>query len=182
MEKRISIKIDETIYNDFMGRINQIVEGYLSEHAGQEYHSIPSDKVIHDPIWGCVKFESWEVAIIDTPLFQRLRDIYQVGLGVFTYPAARHSRFEHSLGVVAISSRMIESLKSQNLSFIQVSEYDVIDVRLAALLHDIGHCFYSHLSETFYGDLPQFIELKKIFQSKKEGKTKATRNFFIYDH
>lgn len=177
MEKRISIKIDETIYNDFMGRINQIVEGYLSEHAGQEYHSIPSDKVIHDPIWGCVKFESWEVAIIDTPLFQRLRDIYQVGLGVFTYPAARHSRFEHSLGVVAISSRMIESLKSQNLSFIQVSEYDVIDVRLAALLHDIGHCFYSHLSETFYGDLPQFIELKKYFNLKKKVKPKPHEIF-----
>ena len=177
MREKTKVQIDHAIYSDFMGRINSVVKNYLSVHAGREYHSFPSDKVIHDPIWGCVKFKSWEVAIIDTPLFQRLRDIYQVGLGVFTYPAARHSRFEHSLGVVAIASRMIESLRDQNLSFIQISQYDVIDVRLAALLHDIGHCFYSHLSETFYGDLPEFVELKKYFNMKFKVKPKPHEIF-----
>lgn len=163
MADRIKVSIDDTIYNDFMSRIDKIVNKYLCIHSGIEYHQFPDDKVINDPIWGCVKFNSWEVSIIDTPLFQRLRDIYQVGLGVFTYPSARHSRFEHSLGVVAMASRMIESLKLQNLGFISISEYEVMDVRLAALLHDIGHCFYSHLSESFYGDLPEFVELKKYF-------------------
>ena len=108
MGNRIKININEEIYSDFLSRIDQIVSDYLAIHSGSDYHPFPDDKVIHDPIWGCVKFYSWEIAIIDTPLFQRLRDIYQVGLGVFTYPAARHSRFEHSLGVVAIASRMIE--------------------------------------------------------------------------
>lgn len=157
---KIGTNVDETIYSSFLERINVIVQKYLSVHAGTDYHQFSEDKVINDPIWGCVKFNSWEIAIIDTPLFQRLRDIYQVGLGVFTYPAARHSRFEHSLGVVAIASRMIESLRSQKLGFINISDYEVMDVRLAALLHDIGHCFYSHLSEAFYGTLPEFIMLQ----------------------
>lgn len=177
MGKKIQIKIDDAIYQDFMNRIDQIVNDYLSTHAGQDFHPFPDDKVIHDPIWGCVKFYGWEVSIIDTPLFQRLRDIYQVGLGVFTYPAARHSRFEHSLGVVAIAARMIESLKSQNLGFIQISEHEVKDVRLAALLHDIGHCFYSHLSESFYGALPEFIELQKYFNGKWRVKPKPHEIF-----
>ncbi len=177
MGNRIKININEEIYSDFLSRIDQIVSDYLATHSGSDYHPFPDDKVIHDPIWGCVKFYSWEIAIIDTPLFQRLRDIYQVGLGVFTYPAARHSRFEHSLGVVAIASRMIESLKSQNLGFINISEHEVKDVRLAALLHDIGHCFYSHLSESFYGCLPEFIKLQEYFNAKWRVKPKPHEIF-----
>lgn len=177
MGNRIQIKVNDKIYQDFMDRIDKIVNGYLSIHAGDDFHPFPDDKVIHDPIWGCVKFYSWEISIIDTPLFQRLRDIYQVGLGVFTYPAARHSRFEHSLGVVAIAARMIESLKSQDLGFIRISDFEVMDVRLAALVHDVGHCFYSHLSESVYGSLPEFIELQKYFNATKSVKPKPHEIF-----
>lgn len=155
----------EVTYQDFINRIDIIVKEYLSEHAGKECHEFMEDKVVNDPIWGCVKYYGWEIGIIDTPLFQRLRDIYQVGLGVFTYPAARHSRFEHSLGVVAIADRMIQSLRSQDMDFLKIKEVDVQEIRLAALLHDIGHCFYSHLSETFYGSLPEFLSLKRYFKS-----------------
>lgn len=163
MYGKVKVKYDKTIYNSFLDKVDVVVKDYLMVHAGTSYHQIPADKVIHDPVWGSVKFKSWEIAIIDTPLYQRLRDIYQVGLGVFTYPSARHSRFEHSLGVVAIASRMMDSLDSQELGFIQITEYEKMDVRLAALLHDIGHCFYSHLSEAFYGSLPEFIMLNKYF-------------------
>ncbi|QNU67305.1 HD domain-containing protein [Ruminiclostridium herbifermentans] len=179
MVTKIEANVDENIYSSFLERINDIVKEYLSVHAGTDYHQFSEDKVINDPIWGCVKFNSWEIAIIDTPLFQRLRDIYQVGLGVFTYPAARHSRFEHSLGVVAIASRMIESLRNQKLGFINISDYEVMDVRLAALLHDIGHCFYSHLSEAFYGTLPEFIMLQKYF-NKKFGVKPKPHEIFSY--
>lgn len=177
MGNRIQVKVDDAVFQDFVNRIDQIVGEYLFTHAGKDYHPFPDDKVIHDPIWGCVKFNSWEISIIDTPLFQRLRDIYQVGLGVFTYPAARHSRFEHSLGVVAIAARMIESLKSQKLGFINISDHEVTDVRLAALLHDIGHCFYSHLSESFYGALPEFIKLQQYFNAKWRVKPKPHEIF-----
>lgn len=165
-EEKNNSETYEKTYQDFIDRINLIVIEYLSEHAGKEYHGQAEDKVIHDPIWGCVKYYGWEIAIIDTPLFQRLRDIYQVGLGVFTYPAARHSRFEHSLGVVAIADRMIQSLRNQESNYVKITEEDVQEVRLAALLHDIGHCFYSHLSESFYGMLPEFLDLKRYFRLK----------------
>lgn len=154
----------EEVYQDFINRTNVIVGEYLKEHAGRDCHKFMEEKVINDPIWGCIKYYGWEIAIIDTPLFQRLRDIYQVGLGVFTYPAARHSRFEHSLGVVAIADKMIQSLRNQDASFLKISDIDVQEVRLAALLHDIGHCFYSHLSETFYGTLPEFTDLQRYFR------------------
>lgn len=154
----------EKVYYDFLNRVDVIVKDYLKEHAGREYHKFMEDKVINDPIWGCVKYYGWEIGIIDTPLFQRLRDIYQVGLGVFTYPAARHSRFEHSLGVVAIADRMIRSLQNHESNFLKITDVDIQEVRLAALLHDIGHCFYSHLSETFYGMLPEFLDLKRYFR------------------
>lgn len=163
-KEKIDKNTYDMVYQDFVDRIDIIVKEYLSEHAGKENHEFLDEKVVNDPIWGCVKYYGWEIAIIDTPLFQRLRDIYQVGLGVFTYPAARHSRFEHSLGVVAIADRMIQSLRNQEFDFLQIKEIDVQEVRLAALLHDIGHCFYSHLSETFYGALPEFLELKGYFK------------------
>lgn len=177
MSSKLNVSYDETIYSSFLSKVNDITKEYLKIHAGTAYHQMPMDKVIHDPIWGCVKFYSWEIAIIDTPLYQRLRDIYQVGLGVFTYPSARHSRFEHSLGVTAIASRMIDSLDEQDLGFINISEYEKMDVRLAALLHDIGHCFYSHLSEAFYGTLPEFVELLKYFNTKYGVKPKPHEIF-----
>jgi HD superfamily phosphohydrolase len=156
----------EKIYKSFLDKVNDITNEYLQIHAGLKYHQYPFEKVINDPIWGCVRFESWEITIIDTPLYQRLRDIYQVGLGVFTYPSARHSRFEHSLGVAVIASRMIDSLAEQKSIPVQITEFDKMDVRLAALLHDVGHCFYSHLSESIYGTLPEFVDLLKYFNYK----------------
>jgi len=161
----------EEIYEEFLLKTDIIVKEYMEKYAGIDYHPYPGEKVIHDPIWGSVKFTSSEMKIIDTPLFQRLRDIYQVGLGVYTYPSARHSRFEHSLGVVSIAAKMVDSLQRQDI--VKINEYDVNDVRFAALLHDIGHCFYSHLSESFYSKMPKFIELIRYFNEKIGVKPKA---------
>src|SRR5688500_11138896 len=75
------------------------------------------------------------VALIDTPEFQRLRRIRQLGLAYFAYQAAEHSRFSHSLGAFHLAARMIAKLRL---------DYDIPDdvqtaVRVAALLHDLGH-------------------------------------------
>ncbi|MDR2600609.1 MAG: HD domain-containing protein [Oscillospiraceae bacterium] len=167
----------ENVYNVFLSKTNAIVESYLLEHAGKKWHPYSGEKVIHDPIWGSVRFTDNEMKIIDTPLFQRLRDIYQVGLGVFTYPSARHSRFEHSLGTVAIAAKMIEGLKKQKGNIVNITDYDVLDVRFAALLHDIGHCFYSHLSETYYSAMPEFTLLLRHFNLKFKVRPKAHEVF-----
>lgn len=158
-------------FTDFTVKVNCVVADYLKIHTVSKGVYQSEGKVINDPIWGCVKFTNSEIAIIDTPLFQRLRDIYQVGLGLYTYPSARHSRFEHSLGTVAIASRMVENLKSRTDKMI--TENDVKDVRFAALLHDIGHCFYSHLSETYYSSLPEFVFLLRYFNITFGVKPKA---------
>lgn len=55
VEERLQVTIDETIYNDFLNRINIIVQNYLSIHAGTKYYQFSEDKVINDPIWGVCK-------------------------------------------------------------------------------------------------------------------------------
>lgn len=158
-------------FDDFENRINSFVKAKLENYSTQ--HS--SSKVIHDTVWGSVYFNTWEIQIIDSPLFQRLRDINQVGLASLTYPTARHSRFEHSLGTVAIVSKMLEKIREKNskacgLEVVNhVNEDCVNKVRLAALVHDIGHCFYSHLSETVYGKMNEFRAIEKYFSDLYNG-------------
>ncbi len=146
---------------DLCRRINRYVKTmtdcYLPTATGE--------KIIHDPIWGSIVFYPWEVRLIDSPLFQRLRNINQVGLADSTYPAALHTRFEHSLGTAAVASRMMEQMMSDAKQRPDVkdviSEQEIRLVRLAALLHDVGHCPYSHLSEAVYGSMPEFAELRQ---------------------
>ncbi len=152
--------------NDFCTRIDgfvrQTMKGYLPTATG--------NKIIHDPIWGSVVFHPWEVRLIDSPLFQRLRNINQVGLAESTYPAARHTRFEHSLGTAAVASRMAEQLAADCRHRPEVAqvvgEDEVRLVRLAALLHDVGHCPFSHLSEAVYGSMPEFAHARALVKEQ----------------
>lgn len=158
-------------FDDFTNRINSFVKAKLDNYSTR--HS--SSKVIHDTVWGSIYFNTWEIQIIDSPLFQRLRDINQVGLASLTYPTARHSRFEHSLGTVAIVSKMLEKVREKNsracgLEVVNYVNDDCVNkVRLAALVHDIGHCFYSHLSETVYGKMNEFRAIEKYFSDLYNG-------------
>ncbi|MEF8848941.1 MAG: hypothetical protein V5A68_07390 [Candidatus Thermoplasmatota archaeon] len=65
---------------------------------------------IRDPIYGFITFNEWEKEIIDHPAFQRLRRITQLGLTSMLYPSARHNRFEHSLGVMHLTSMMFDAV------------------------------------------------------------------------
>jgi len=108
---------------------------------GEEYRH----KIIIDPVHGDIGLSKLETELVDTSTFQRLRRIKQLGFAYMVYPNARHSRFEHSLGVMHIMGRILESLRSKNKG--AVSEDDYQKLRIAALLHDIGHYPYSHLME-----------------------------------
>lgn len=136
--------------------INTFVKTKLKGYRTQGIDS----KTIHDPIWGSVDYSEWEMQLIDSPLIQRLRNISQVGLAVLTYPAARHSRFEHTLGVATAAKHMINRI-NQNSDNFTISESIKNKIVLAAIMHDVGHCFYSHLSESIYGNLKDFMELIK---------------------
>ncbi len=112
---------------------------------------------IRDPVYGFIEFNEWERDIINHPDFQRLRRIRQLALTDLVYPGATHTRFEHSLGVMHLASKMFdiiikkESNKRLLKDLINYSaagfEKDRQLLRLAALLHDIGHAPFSHASE-----------------------------------
>jgi len=113
-------------------------------------------KVITDPVHGDIGLSQLEVDLINTQSFQRLRRLKQLGLASLVYPAASHSRFAHSLGVFHIMSRAIDLLRRRR----KFSNAEQRTLRVAALLHDIGHYPYSHLLE--YIDLdPQRPALMK---------------------
>ncbi|NNF00782.1 MAG: HD domain-containing protein [Pyrinomonadaceae bacterium] len=82
-------------------------------------------------------------SLIDTAEFQRLRRIRQLGLAHFAYQGAEHSRFTHSLGVFHLTTRILYKLSSKY----EISDEDKTAVRVAALLHDIGHGAFSHVIE-----------------------------------
>ena len=89
----------------------------------------------------------------------RVRRIKQLGFAYTVYPNARHSRFEHSLGVMHIMSRILESFRSKDEGAVPVNDYRKL--RIAALLHDIGHYPYSHLMEKIDWDSKQRYITKK---------------------
>jgi len=98
---------------------------------------------IIDPIHDFIRVYGPELRIIDSPVFQRLRGIRQLSGAHLTYPGAQHTRFEHSLGVMHIASQAGQALKEKGI----LKTDDIENLRVAALLHDIGHGPFSHLFE-----------------------------------
>lgn len=96
-------------------------------------------KFIRDSIHGNLPLNEFEVEIIDYPQIQRLRRVKQLGFISLIYPGANHSRFEHSIGTMHLGSKLAEQL--------ELSLDDQELVRIAGLLHDIGHGPLSHVSE-----------------------------------
>lgn len=100
---------------------------------------------MRDPIHGFIKLSEKEKKLIDTQVFQRLRRIRQLAMTFLVYPGAMHTRFDHSIGVMHIAGRICQKLRELNPT--KVSNGDIDRVRLAALLHDVGHGPFSHVSE-----------------------------------
>jgi len=98
---------------------------------------------IIDPIHDFVRAYGIEIKIIDNPIFQRLRRIRQLSGAHFTYPGAQHTRFEHSLGVMHIAGQAGQALLEKGI----INSDEIENLRIAALLHDIGHGPFSHLFE-----------------------------------
>lgn len=102
---------------------------------------------IRDPIHGYIFITSIEKELIDTRPMQRLRRIKQLSGAYFTYPGAEHSRFSHSLGVMHLAGIMGNHF--EEMGYIEKS--DVQKIRIAGLLHDIGHGPFSHMYEEILG-------------------------------
>lgn len=126
-------------------------------------HSLPTTpKTFNDPIWGTIELLPWEVLLLDSPLLQRLRGVRQLGMAHQVYPSAGHDRLEHTRGVVEAAERILQSLERnaqrrrdygvpEDRDLPLPSPFDRASIRLAALLHDIGHGPFSHASEPLIG-------------------------------
>lgn len=102
-------------------------------------------KIINDPVHGFIKIPSELIFdLFETPIYQRLRRIKQLGLTYYVYPGATHTRFQHALGAVHLMTQAIASLRQKN---IEITEEEEEGAYIAILLHDIGHGPFSHALE-----------------------------------
>lgn len=106
--------------------------------------------IIRDAVWGDISLTREELRIVDTPEFQRLRGIRQLGTSYLVFPSAQHTRFEHSMGTSWVVRRMIDEINSRaqrtgRAAIIGEDERRFLSI--AALLHDITHIPYGHTFE-----------------------------------
>ena len=125
-----------------------------------------SNKFIRDSVHGNLPLNDFEIKVLDSPEVQRLRRIKQLGFISLIYPGANHSRFEHSIGTMFLGSKLAEHL--------ELSNYNKELVRISAMLHDIGHGPFSHVSEAVLdvnhekltGEIIKKTSLKDIISEK----------------
>ncbi len=108
-------------------------------------------KIFNDPVYGFVTIP-YEIIfdLIEHPYFQRLRRIKQLGLTHYVYPGALHTRFHHAIGAMHLMGQAIKVLRSKD---IEISETEAEAACIAILLHDIGHCPFSHALEHIIIDI-----------------------------
>lgn len=100
--------------------------------------------IINDPIWGPIELDPLCMRIINTPQFQRLRNIKQLGGCSFVYPGACHSRFEHSIGTAYLARMIGEELQKKHTED-TITNDEILCLEVAGLCHDLGHGPFSHL-------------------------------------
>jgi HD superfamily phosphohydrolase len=122
-------------------------------------------KTIYDPVYGAVAATELEWQLIQSPPLQRLKGIKQLGLVDAVFPGANHTRFEHSLGTMHMAGLMARHLELEPL--------DAAKVRLAGLLHDLGHSAFSHAVEGVLGRNPEIQP--QISNKRMSGHEEFTR-------
>ncbi|RPD54394.1 HD-domain/PDEase-like protein [Lentinus tigrinus ALCF2SS1-7] len=111
-----------------------------------------------DSIHDYLPFGPTVVAVIDTPQFQRLRNIKQLGTSYYVWPGASHNRFEHCLGVAYLAQTLAIHLKDSQPS-LGITQRDVQCVTIAGLCHDLGHGPWSHVWDSMF--IPAILPDKK---------------------
>lgn len=165
----------------------------LEKSESLDYYLKPK-KFIRDHAHGYVFITDFELSLVDTIEFQRLKDVRQLTCQ-HVYPGARHTRFEHSLGVTELTRQAIDALNHNGYisdkPFERIEDQLKFNGTLAALLHDVGHCPFSHLGERefdrdtvwreLYGDIVEVLpgtslqkQLEPLDICEKEGEPAFT--------
>ncbi len=168
---------------EFAERIFKSAESLCSEYlCDLDAKRIePESKIVQDSLWGFIEFSAAEMILVDSPLVQRLRGVRQLGFAHLLFPNAGYSRFEHSLGVCHVIGEFSKRFENSSppvsgAQRTEVAKSDIQILRLAALLHDVGHIAFSHVSErcleSYSGFSDFFSEmrsaLKKEFQCRQK--------------
>ncbi|MCL1862354.1 MAG: HD domain-containing protein [Defluviitaleaceae bacterium] len=154
--KRIFDEVNAFV-GDFLGDYNLELETNKPIHKGKE---------IFDPVWNTISLSPVEVFLIDSPLIQRLKKIKQLGYAYQVYTNADYNRFSHTIGVVETSTRISKVIEKkvptgktdEKINFIEL-------VRIAAIMHDSGHMFFSHVSEKFFLHNKNFRRNKEVIEA-----------------
>ncbi|XP_036960011.1 deoxynucleoside triphosphate triphosphohydrolase SAMHD1-like [Acanthopagrus latus] len=133
--------------------------------------TIFKSKVFNDPIHGHLVLHPLLIKIIDTPQFQRLRFIKQLGGAYFVYPGASHNRFEHSIGVAHLAGELARALRTRQPE-LEITDEDILCVQIAGLCHDLGHGPFSHLYDGMF--------IKKQHPGLNWKHEKASKEMFDY--
>ncbi|XP_062871158.1 deoxynucleoside triphosphate triphosphohydrolase SAMHD1-like [Trichomycterus rosablanca] len=120
-------------------------------HSFQKLWQLSSEKmkVFNDSIHGHIELHPLLVRIIDTPQFQRLHHIKQLGGTYLVFPGAAHNRFEHSLGVGYLAGCLIQALNERQPELL-ITNQDILCVQIAGLCHDLGHGPFSHMFDGMF--------------------------------
>jgi deoxynucleoside triphosphate triphosphohydrolase SAMHD1 len=148
--------------------VNQASDGIKRQKASPKCPStlrrltgFPQDFTrVSDEVHRTIDFCPVVKAFKDTPQFQRLRSVKQLGTSHYVYPSANHTRFEHSLGVSHLANALCRRIKERQ-PYLGATDKDVLCVTLAGLLHDIGHGPFSHIYEEFRGEIDEEIKSEK---------------------
>ena len=145
-------------------QVNRWTKQELKEAS---FYDVRDRKVIRDAVLDLNLFTEYEINVLDLPIIQRLRRIGQTACAYLLYPSATHNRFEHTLGVSIIAKKFIRALEIKEPGMMTGQHSS--EIRLAAILHDVGHGPFSHVSESIYANFP---EMKEQYNNPKFSKCK----------
>ncbi|AYV79517.1 MAG: HD phosphohydrolase domain-containing protein [Faunusvirus sp.] len=121
----------------------------MTNYTSYKMSTIRKSKMINDTVHGYIELEPYLMDIIDTPVFQRLRNIKQLGVCYYVFPGASHNRFEHSIGVSYLAGLFINNIR-KNQPQLDISDNDVKLIKIAGLVHDLGHACFSHFFDNIF--------------------------------